>query len=190
MKGKKKEVRSSFLIALAAAASLAVGCAQPPSQPLVDPEAATAEVAVTHDGVLSGVTDLLEGLIVRTLNLVGSVGGSLTNGRWKVVIPAGAVSGSAQVGIGVSSAISSSCQLEIYPADKNSFAKPVTLTFDCSSVPLSELKTWTIFWYNPATRAWEPVAGSKVDLTKKTVSAPLFHFSSYAAGPRGGKAGW
>jgi hypothetical protein len=188
MSGKKKEVRSSFLIALAAAASFAVGCAQLPSQPLIEPE--TSEVTVTHDGLVSGVTDLLKGLIVRTLNLVGSLGGTLTNGRWKVVIPAGAVDGSAQVGLGVLTSISPSCQLEIYPADKNRFKVPVTLTIDCRSVPLSELKTYTIFWYNPTTRIWEPVAGSKVDLVNKTVSAPLSHFSKYAAGPVGGKAGW
>lgn len=42
----------------------------------------------------------------------------------------------------------------------------------------------------PATKAWGPVEGSTVDLAKRTVSAPLQHFSAYAVGPKGGKAGW
>ena len=35
----------------------------------------------------------------------------------------------------------------------------------------------------------QPVSGSRVDLTIRTVSAPLLHFSKYAAGPQT-KAGW
>jgi len=131
-----------------------------------------------------------KGLLVRTLNLVGSLGGSLTNGRWKVTIPANAVEGDATVAIGVLSSTSSSCQLEIMPAEKNPFRIPVTLTVNCSSVPSTTLKTYVILWFDPATSTWVPVQGSKVDLVKKTVSAPLSHFSRYSVGPLLGKAGW
>jgi hypothetical protein len=106
------------------------------------------------------------------------------------VIPAGAVDGTAQVALGVANTTSESCQLEIYPIEKNSFRVPVTLTIDCQSVPSDQLKSYLIWWYNPTTKTWVAVPGSKVDLVEKTVSAPLSHFSKYAAGPTPGKAGW
>ena len=64
------------------------------------------------------------------------------------------------------------------------------LTVNCSSVPTDVLRTYVIFWYNPTTKTWVPVSGSTVNLTTKTVSAPLQHFSNYSVGPTGGKAGW
>lgn len=170
---------------LALVATFAVGCRELPTSPtttIAHPEAREAS--------LLGITDLLKGLLVKTMNLVGGVGGSLTQGRWKVTIPAGAVDGNATVGMGVQSLTSSECSLEILPLTKNRFSKPVTLTIDCRDVALSQLQTYTIYWFNPTTAKWEEVRGSKVDLGKKTVSAPLLHFSRYAAGPRGGKAGW
>jgi hypothetical protein len=37
---------------------------------------------------------------------------------------------------------------------------------------------------------WCPVAGSRVDLVAKTVSAPLTHFSKYSVGQKTGRSGW
>ena len=102
----------------------------------------------------------------------------------------GGVIGRRTVRIGVIDDTSPSCQLEILPAEKNNFRIPVRLTASCSSVPAEQLKNYVIFWFNPATKTWVPVVGSTVDLTRKTVSAPLQHFSVYAVGAKGGKAGW
>ena len=190
MKSKKKQARIAFLFLLAAASALAVGCAQLPSQPIVGGAETTAEVSAPQNGLLGGVTGLLKGLLTVTLDLVGSLGGTLSNDKWKVVIPAGAVEGNATVGMTVDQSTRASVQLEIFPVEKNHFAVPATLTFDCSGVSSSELSNYTIYWYNPATKAWVEVQGTKVDLVTKTVSAPLSHFSEYSAGPRGGKAGW
>lgn len=147
------------------------------------------------NGLLSTVGGLLGdvvGLLVKTLQLVGSLGGTLTNARWKVAIPAGAVDGNATVSIGVSSSTAGDCQLGITPETKNHFATPVTLTVDCRSVSNDVLSTYVIRWLDPSTGKWVAVAGSTVDLRTKTVSAPLLHFSRYSVGPDpdGGKAGW
>jgi len=153
----------------------------------------TNSISTTTQGLLSPLESLtlsLVGLLVRTLNLVGSLGGTLTQGRWNVVVPPNAIQGTATVAIGVSSEASSDCQLEIMPATKNHFNVPVVLTVDCSSVPPDKLAGYVILWFNPATRRWVPVEGSKVDLVRKTVSAPLLHFSRYSVGPADGKAGW
>jgi hypothetical protein len=175
-------------IALALAVGLTVGCGQMPTAPAptVQAVASASQPAAQPDGLIG---DLLGGvlrLLFRVLNLVGSLGGSLSNGRWKVEIPANAVGGNATVTLGVASAASTACQLEISPASLNHFSTPATLTVDCRYVSSYELSKYVIYWYDPVRHAWTQVAGSKVDLASKTVSAPLQHFSTYSVG----RAGW
>ena len=179
------------LMVSAAVGALAAGCIQLSAPPVSSEYTAEApQHTVESESLLGAVGSVVDGvvkLVFKALTIVGDVGGSLSNGRWQVDVPAGAYSGSATVKIGVSSNASSSCQLEISPAEKNGFRVPVQLTADCSNVPSDQLKDYVIFWFNPATGAWVPVDGSTVDLAHKTVSAPLKHFSTYAVG---GKAGW
>ena len=179
-------------IALALAVGLVVGCGQMPTAPNVTAQAAasSAQQGAEADGLIGGLVGGLLNLLVKVLHLVGSIGGSLSNGRWHVDIPAGAVNGDGTVTLATASATSPDCQLGISPSSLNGFSKPVTLTADCSSVSNNILSTYVIYWYNPNTRVWEEVAGSKVDLTRKVVTAPLMHFSQYAVGPSGGRAGW
>jgi len=174
------------------AAFTVFGCGSLPTAPSPASSTMGAAEQATPSGLLSPIgkiVDGLVGLIVRTLNLVGDLGGSLANGRWRVAIPAGAVNGNATIALGVSTQTSATCQLEILPADQNHFDVPVTLTIDCRSVATDQLRNWVIYWYDPSTSLWVPVQGSQVNLTAKTVSAPLLHFSKYAAGPQT-KAGW
>jgi hypothetical protein len=156
--------------------------------------ATTAAVAPTRggqqDGLVGGLIDGLGNLLVKVVQIVGALGGSLDNGRWHVAMPAGAISGTASVAIGITGTGATNCHLQILPADKNHFARPVQLTASCPEVPVDQLANYVIYWYDPATQHWVPVAGSTVDLAQKTVSAPLQHFSSYSVGPAGGRAGW
>jgi hypothetical protein len=179
-------------IALALAVGLVVGCGQMPTSPApaVQAAASSAQQAAQPDGLIGSLLGGVLKLLFRVLNLVGSLGGSLSNGRWRVEIPANAVSGNATVSLGVASDSSPDCQLEISPVSLNHFSTPVTLTVDCRSIPASTLSTYVIYWYDPAKLVWTQVAGSKVDLASMSVSAPLQHFSCYAVGPAGGRAGW
>ncbi len=129
-------------------------------------------------------------LIVRTTDLEGTTGGMLSNGRWRIDVPANAVAGTARIVLATPSAKSWGCELTILPSDKNQFDVPVQLTVNCHSIPPHRLASYAILWYNPATKGWEPVAGSQVNLKRKTVSAPLSHFSIYAVGPNDGRGGW
>lgn len=172
-----------------------VGCGAMPTAPnSAQTEAAqTVSRSAEPAGLLSGVVGVvnsLVGLVVRTLNLVGSLGGSVTNGRWCVVMPAGAVDGNATIALGVANTSSPDCRLEIWPADKNRFSVPATLTVDCRNVSNTELANYAIYWADPVARQWVELSGSKVDLSNKTVSVSILHFSEYSVGPRGGKAGW
>jgi len=175
-------------IALALAVGLAVGCGHMPTAPAtaVQATAGSAQQAAQPDGLIGSLVGGVLKLLVRILNLVGSLGGSLSNGRWRVEIPPNAVNGDATVSLGVTSDSSPSCQLDISPASLNHFSTPVTLTVDCRSVPASDLSSYVIYWYDPVKAAWTEVPGSRVDLASKSVSAPLQHFSGYAVG----RAGW
>ncbi len=183
-------IRSTIILAIIAIllASLALGCGRAPTEPGSGAVPTTALSTNIESGSLSLVGGLLQ-LIVRTLNLIGSLGGTLTNGRWRVDVPPDAIEGTAVITLAVPSLSSSTCQLEISPASKNSFSVPATLTADCRGVPESELRSYVIFWFDPNTKVWVPVSGSRVDLTTKTVSAPLLHFSTYSVGSYG-KSGW
>ena len=195
-----------FVAALLIASTVLVagsGCGQAPTAPITTQStSATVGVAATPGaaaqsssligGVVGTVGTVVGGLVklvVRTLDIVGEVGGTLINGRFRVDVPAGAIDGNATISISTT-AQSPECQLDITPADRNHFAVPVQLTIDCSSVSPTVLRNYVVLWWNPATSAWEAVPGSTVDLEKRTVSAPLHHFSRYSAGPADGKAGW
>jgi len=192
--------RAARLTFVALTLGFLVGCGAAPTAPVVDHPASPARAAVTAqtDGLLgtlvSTVGSTVGGvvnLLVRTLKIVGGIGGTLTNGRWRVTVPDGAVTGDATVSLGVVNQGSLTCQLEIAPASLNHFdTTPVTLTVDCSGVQPNQLRDYTIFWLDPSTNQWVPVAGSTVNLTNRTVSAPLKHFSTYRVGPKDSKASW
>jgi hypothetical protein len=182
-------------LALIALVAISVfGCGRLPTAPTVQSDATpTVSRAAQPEGLLSGIggiVNALVGLLVRTLNLVGSLGGSLTNGRWRVVVPAGAVDGSATVAIGVANTSSPDCKLEIWPSDKNHFSVAAMLTVDCRNVASDQLANYAIYWFDASANQWVELSGSKVNLTNKTVSVSILHFSQYSVGPKGGKAGW
>jgi hypothetical protein len=187
-----------WFISLAVAAvalGFATSCGQLPTAPPIQVLGNTAapQRVVESSSLISDVTSLVgtvEHLLIKVLRIVGSLGGSLTNGRWRVDVPPNAVSGTATISIGVTSLTSPSCQLGITPDSLNHFAVPVRLTVDCRSVPLDQLQSYAIFWYDPASGTWTPVANSTVDLQARTVSAPLEHFSVYAVGPVGSRSSW
>ena len=186
-----RNVVASLLLGMLAL-GLSAGCFQIVTAPVSPQQLASAPSGqmAQPDGLIGSVVGVVDGLVklvFKVLSIVGSIGGSVSNGRWRVDVPAGAFDGTATVGVGVASSASPNCQLEISPADKNHFLKPVRLTVNCSGVATEQLKNYVIFWFDPTTKTWVPVSGSTVDLTNKTVSAPLQHFSSYAVG---GKAGW
>jgi hypothetical protein len=160
---------------------------QSATMPIDDPAPPEASLpdAPAASGILAG-----DELIERAAMLPAALGGTVRNGRWRIEVPAGAVSATARFTVAVPSAKSGAVELGIEPAEMNRFATPVRLVADCHGVPPKKLAGWFISWYDPSTGAWVRVPGSVVDLRKKTVSAPLAHFSTYAVGPAEGKSGW
>jgi hypothetical protein len=79
--------------------------------------------------------------------------------------------------------------LSISPATANKFLLPVLLTAKAKRLDPALLSIACISYYNPATGQWERVAGTSVSVLNLTVTAPLWHFSTYRVST-GGKAGW
>ena len=180
--------RRWFAAAVAGWFALTLGCssATAPTGPPADTTPGDASAAART----RALHRLLPGHGVRMTSVEAGIGETLANGRWSIVIPDGAIDGDATVAIALPRTSSTTCQLEILPADQNQFDVPVTLIADCQDVPDAELANYVIYWSDPDLRAWVEVQDSKVHLPTKTVSAPLKHFSRYAVGPAGGKAGW
>jgi hypothetical protein len=141
-------------------------------------------------GLLGSILNPLVKLVFQIVKIPFGQGGSVSNGRWRLDVPAGAIAGDATVGIGVQSQSAMSCQLEILPAELNHFATPVTVTATCKDIDRDKLRGYVVWWFDPMQNKWVVLESSKVDLVNGTVSAPLPHCSAYAVGPRDGKAGW
>ena len=141
----------------------------------------------THVGSSSSIAAGIVRLSTQVLRIADNAGGSLSNGRWRLDIPAGLVDGAAAIGLGVPSSTSFSCQLDILSADQDHIRTPARLTVDCAGVPEDELRRYVLYALDPAFNVWQVVPGSTVDLARKTVSAALHRFSTYAVGSSGGK---
>ncbi len=115
------------------------------------------------------------------------IGGVVSAGQFKVVVPPGALRQRATITVHQPDLGRPEVQLEISPPSANGFLVPVMLIADCKSMPLNILKIQTIWWWNPEAQRWDAVVSAQVNLLGRSVSAPLWHFSTYKVG---GKAGW
>jgi hypothetical protein len=177
--------RSRFLPALLLflAGSLA-GCSNLPTQPAPAPSGAAAPTSGS-----SQTLALLGSTSYTTTKTVGPLGGMVSAGDFSLVIPPGALTTTAQITVSQPDPSHPVANLSISPASANHFLVPVVLTANASTMSTSLLSVAYISWYNPSTGQWEEVAGSSVSLATLSISAPLWHFSTYRV-ESGGKAGW
>jgi hypothetical protein len=115
------------------------------------------------------------------------LGGTVTAGQFKVVVPPGALRQRALVTVRQPRLDQRLVQLEVSPASANGFLVPVLLIANCSDMDTKLLSLQTIWWWNPVAQHWEAVLGVQINLLGRTLTAPLWHFSTYQVG---GKAGW
>ncbi|MEQ1834724.1 MAG: hypothetical protein ABL977_16890, partial [Candidatus Eisenbacteria bacterium] len=121
----------------------------------------------------------------RTLSPL--VGGVVSAGRFKVVVPPGALRQRATITVTQRDPNGREVELGISPESANGFLLPVTLTANCADMPATLLRIQTIWWWNPIASRWDAVLNVQVNLLGRSVSAPLWHFSKYKVD---GKAGW
>ncbi len=120
---------------------------------------------------------------------VTSAGGSLTNGRWTLTVPANAVPAGAHFTLSVPGSRGAACQVQVTPANAVITA-PLTLSVDCRGIGANRTASLVILVYDPASAQWTPVSGSKSDSRKHTVSASIPGTGIYGAGYPDGRAGW
>jgi hypothetical protein len=127
---------------------------------------------------------LLNSLLSTTFKVIdGLLGGTVTNGRYSVEIPAGAIDGSGKVSLVMVDPNKMIVDLSITPLSLNSFSVPVTLVADTRGLALTE--PLTIYYYDPVQRKWIDLGATR-DPNTGRLTVKLYHFSRYATG----KAGW
>jgi len=178
------------LLAFGVAVLLAVaGCSTLPTQPTASNNASGG--TSSFNGGSSEVLglNLLGSSATTSTRQIGLLGGIVSAGNFSLVIPPGALTTPATVTVSQPDAAHPLVNLSISPASANKFLLPVVLVADAKPMDKSLLAVAYISYYNPSTGRWERVANCSVDLLSLSVSAPLWHFSTYRV-ESGGKAGW
>ena len=182
---------STLLLAAGLAVLLsAAGCSNLPTQPT----GLTPGVSANTDAGSSQVLGLLDGSDSATpqatsTRTIGLLGGVVSAGNFSVIVPPGALLSNARITVSQPDPARPVVNLSISPPSANKFLLPVLLVADAKVMSPSLLAVAYMGYYNPATGAWERVDGSQVSVLSTTVSAPLWHFSTYRV-ESGGKAGW
>jgi hypothetical protein len=132
-------------------------------------------------GTVASVTSSVS--LVGSKLIDGRLGGVISVGKWKVVVPRDAYDGIGTITITVPDTTIEQCQLGISPLSLNHFDQEVDLRFRCAT--LTEANQRYMKWWNPSTSSWVQIK-SWTNTSDTTRCAPLKHFSTYATG----KAGW
>ncbi len=182
-------IRPGLVLLLLAA--LVAGCSQLPTAPTVGPSASGVTTVAPHLDEPDSPATTVEAPAVLSAessrSLTPLLGGTVRAGQFRVIVPPGALRMPAVVKLRQADLSKREVQLEITPASANGFLVPVLLVADCSDMSARLLSVQTIYWWNPTAARWEAVVGAQVNLLGKSVSVPLWHFSTYKVD---GKAGW
>ena len=162
------------------------GCSNMPTQPMPSSESAVSVTSDAPEQVLGFGSTSTTTTKTKTIGLLG---GTVSVGNFTVVFPPGALTTNATVTVSQPDLARPVVNLGISPASANKFLLPVILTANAKQMDRTLLSVACISYYNPTTQKWEDVTGSSVSLLNLTVSAPLWHFSTYRVSS-GGKAGW
>lgn len=175
-------------LSLVLAAGLFVaGCSSLPTTPggaapggagLADSTSASPPTAT------SPVVSASRSVFVRAL-----LGGTVSAGNFRVVIPVGALPGDAIVTVRQPDIGKPVVELSITPEERNHFLLPVLLVADAKPMDSALVSAARLSWWNPDAAQWEACSGSTVDVATLSVEAPLWHFSTYRV-EADGKAGW
>ena len=183
----RRHVRVSRSIVLGLTLLLCVaGCSNMPTAPVAQSgSAASGNVPSTEVlGLLDGATSSPN---MKTA-LVGILGGVVSAGDFTVVFPPGALTRTAAVTVTQPDLGHSVVNLSISPSSANRFLVPVVVTANARNMNNALVSVACISYYNPSTGKWEDLP-STASVLGLTVSAPLWHFSTYRVSS-GGKAGW
>lgn len=176
-------------LSLVVAAGLFVaGCSSIPTSPSASPSggtpAGTDSLQAPAPDASLPVTSKSRSSFVRA-----GLGGTVAAGNFRVIVPAGALSGDAIITVRQPDVTKPEVELSITPEERNTFLLPVLLVADAQPMDAALVSTSYISWWNPGAARWERCSASAVNLATISVQAPLWHFSKYRV-EADGKAGW
>jgi hypothetical protein len=125
--------------------------------------------------------------ITRSVTIHGLLGGVLSAGRYTLIVPPGAINGTATITMTIPDQSVLQCSLEISPPSANGFRLPVMLVAGYLGTALNP-HLFETRWFNPASGTWCTVTGSRLSWPDFQIITPLWHFSKYGVTPT--KAGW
>jgi len=150
---------------------------------LDSPGAATPTPIFEASGLPRVIAGAPDSSLSDSLVVDGLVGGTLTVGSFRVIVPPDAIKGRATITITQPDPSVLKCDLAISPPSANQFLLPVTLAAKLPSSSL--LSVDTMLWYDPSAKLWRYIATTS-DAVTCELHSPLWHFSQYGAG----RAGW
>jgi hypothetical protein len=133
----------------------------------------------------------------QSVMMDGDVGGKMRCGRFVLLVPAGAFTGTGTVTMSMADSTVMIVDLAIEPADLNGFQKPIDLAITTTDISVSP-ESLQIYYYNPDSKEWLSLSCDTaveddprlmeegVVTVTRGLLTPLMHFSKYSAG----KAGW
>ena len=185
-----------FAVLFALVIATLAGCSQSPTAPVTSRQASGVASLSPDQGSTDPPSDVPTTTVNPAVQPPGAVssrwlspllGGTVVAGQFRVVVPPGALRERALITICQPRLDQRVVQLDVSPPSANGFIVPVLLIADCSNMDLKLLSLQTMWWWNPVAQRWEAVLNVQVNLLGRTVTAPLWHFSTYKVG---GKAGW
>ena len=180
---RKTRIKAAATVALTTLLVIA-GCSSLPTAPGSE---RASDGASVQPKATTGPSAAILATSTTTIN--GKLGGRVTAGNFTVMIPPLAITGTATVTVTQPDVARPFVNLDISPASANRFRMPVTVIADATPMDSRQLSLAYISWYDPAAGRWIRTPYSVASLTRRTVQAPLWHFSQYRV-ESGGKAGW
>lgn len=150
---------------------------------LDSPSTATPTPIFEASGLPRAVAGSPDSSLSDSMAVDGLLGGTLTVGSFRVIVPPGAIKGRATITITQPDPSVLKCDLAISPPSANQFLVPVILAAKLPSPTL--LGVDTMMWYDPSAKLWRTIPTTSDAVTCELHSA-LSHFSQYGAG----RAGW
>ncbi len=130
------------------------------------------------------------GSVVSRSATVGTMGFSLTSGRWRLDVPANALPVGTRVTLTAANGRGPAVEIATLPVNPGAFGSPLTLSVDTRGAASTHTGDFVILAYDTTSSAWQPVADSKASRKQKSVSASVSVLGVFGVGYPDGTPAW
>jgi hypothetical protein len=166
-----KHSRISVALAIAAFVAAVTGCSRVPTAPAVNAANLTQAGGGTGSNIerIDDVPLPIVGQagLVNFITLDGAHDGTLTVGRFTLVIQKNTLKIPATIAMIVPDTSVMRVEFEVTPARANDFAVPAQLIADCSNEPLEHVMNETLYWWDGF---WKEAPAASVYHSERTIT--------------------